>query len=432
MSEELRAQLKAAIVNDDRETIGSLLKASAELRASLNMSLIGEGWPPLAAARSVETAELLHFHGADIGKVGEWWAPGFHVRAVDPAVGRFLADHGAPLTPHAAAALGLVDKLSAMLDDERSLVHAKGGDEATPLHFARDVSTAKLLIDRGAQLDSRDDDHDSTPAQWLIGDAPDVVRCLLERGATPDIFLAAALGDRRLAESLIARDLHCLELRVGKSPYHPIGHKGLGGTILQWTLGFNSYAHQYAAAKGHHQLFRYLFEESDATTRFLVACVMAMRPEAEEIVAANPGLAASLPEEDLELLARYCWETNVSVESVRLMLDCGFAIDHPEPSHGWSPLHNAAWGGYADLVDLLIERGHPVDGRDPRFDATPLGWAVQCCTVDGRHPEGEYGRVVESLIEAGTPWDDSMYPTGDARIDAVLKPRLSGGTGMSG
>ncbi|MEE8523936.1 MAG: hypothetical protein V3T72_08395 [Thermoanaerobaculia bacterium] len=33
-------------------------------------------------------------------------------------------------------------------------------------------------------------------------------------------------------------------------------------------------------------------------------------------------------------------------------------------------------------------------------------------------------RVVDALINAGTPWEATLYPTGDSRIDAVLEPRL--------
>ena len=78
----------------------------------------------------------------------------------------------------------------------------------------------------------------------------------------------------------------------------------------------------------------------------------------------------------------------------------------------------------ADLVDLLIERGAPVDLRDPKYDSTPLGFAIHCCCSDGRHPEGEYTRVINALIDAGSPWDPSIYPTGNAKADAALGPRV--------
>jgi hypothetical protein len=75
-------------------------------------------------------------------------------------------------------------------------------------------------------------------------------------------------------------------------------------------------------------------------------------------------------------------------------------------------------------VDLLLERGAPVDIEDPCYHATPLGFALHDCLVEKRHPEGQFGPVVKSLIAAGSPWDRSIYPTGDARIDEVLEPLL--------
>ena len=103
------------------------------------------------------------------------------------------------------------------------------------------------------------------------------------------------------------------------------------------------------------------------------------------------------------------------------MLDLGFPVAHLEHSHGYSPLHNAAWCGHAALVDLLIARGHPVDLVDPRFNATPLGYAIHDCLVEKRHAEGNFAHVVESLLKAGSPWDRSLYPTGDTQLDDVFR-----------
>ncbi len=357
----------------------------------------------------------------DLQAVSQWWASGLHTRKVDPQVARTLVDRGATLSVHAAAGLGLTDHLARMLAADPSLIDAKGCDACTPLHFARDVATARLLLSHGARIDARDEDHESTPAQWLIGDAPEVARFLLDRGATPDIFMAAALGDSDLALRLIAADPGCVAQRTGRLPeFPPIGHNGRGGTIYQWSLAFNSYPHQVALRKGHRDLFDLLYERSDDTTRLLVSCVLARRTDAEAIAARHPGIVATLAEQDLELLPRYCWETNTSYEAVRLMLDVGFPIATTERSHGYSALHNAAWSGSADLVDLLIARGAPVDLLDPAFQATPLGFAMFDCLIEKRHPEGEFGRVARSLIEAGSPWDALDYPTGDTRLDDVF------------
>lgn len=333
--------------------------------------------------------------------------------------------HSSDQPVHRAAQAGHVDQLAALLAKDSSLVDAKGMDARTPLHCASTIPVVALLLDHGARLDARDEDHDSTPAQWLIGDSPAVARYLLERGAQPDIFLAAALGDLALAQKLIDADRGCLAHRIGKAPeFPPIGHAGRGGSIYQWTLAFNSYPHQIALRRGHHELFAYLYRESDPETQLLVNCVLARRPEAEALAAEHPDLIAQLSAPDRELVARYCWETNTNYEAVKLMLDLGFPVAYPERSHGYTPLHNAAWSGTGDLVDLLLSRGHPVDIRDPGYNATPLGYALHDCLVAKRHPEGEFPRVVRALMEAGSPLEGVQYPTGHSGIDEVLRPYL--------
>jgi hypothetical protein len=192
----------------------------------------------------------------DLRAVSEWWASGLYARSVDPEIARTLVAKGATVSVHAAAGLGMTDHLERMLAADPSLIDAKGCDACTPLHFARDVATASLLLDHGARKDARDEDHESTPAQWLMGDTPGVARFLLDRGAAPDIFMAAALGDQDLAARLIDANPRCVAQRIGRPPeFPPIGHNGRGGSIYQWTLAFNSYPHQIALRTGNSDLF---------------------------------------------------------------------------------------------------------------------------------------------------------------------------------
>src|SRR5512133_3338585 len=143
-----------------------------------------------------------------------------------------MAHQNADQPVHEAARAGLADELSKMLAADASLLDAKGIDARTPLHCAGTVEVAALLLDHGARIDARDEDHDSTPVQWRIGESPEVARFLLERGAKADIFLAAALGDQALAERLVAADRTCPPDRIGKPPrFPPLGYERRGGTI---------------------------------------------------------------------------------------------------------------------------------------------------------------------------------------------------------
>lgn len=381
------------------------------------------GKPALAFARTPEVVDWLVRHGASTRRLAEWAAPGFGLDTIPTAVGAHLAWMGTRWSPHAAAALGLLDVLGNLLETDPSLVHSKGGDGARPLHFSRTTEIARFLVDCGAELDPRDDDHDSTPAQWRIGDAPDVTRFLHGAGAAPDLFMAAGLGDLDLARSIVRSDPTTTHHRIGdhRGPFPGIGFKGRGGTIYQWTLGFNLTPHEVAFRRGHIELFEWLIAQTPPRQAFLVACTMADRPRAERLAREHPGMVQSLPPEDLQLPAKFCWETNTNVEAVRLMLDLGFPVGIPEHNHGYSPLHNAAFCGSEELVRLLLERGHPVDDPDPRFQSTPLGFALYSVRAGRRDERGNYVEVARRLMDAGAKVPANSVPTGDPGLDAVIR-----------
>ena len=65
-------------------------------------------------------------------------------------------------------------------------------------------------------------------------------------------------------------------------------------------------------------------------------------------------------------------------EIVKLLLDAGEDPDRYNPVGGHShttPLHQAAWRGYENIVRLLVERGARVDMKDLMWDGTPADWA---------------------------------------------------------
>lgn len=153
--------------------------------------------------------------GADLNARSRWWAGGFGLlHHAEPDLAAYAIQRGATVDVHAAARLGMRERLRELIAADPQLVHARGGDGQTPLHFAATVEIAAFLLDHGAAVDARDLDHESTPAQWMIRERPDVARFLVERGCQTDLLLAAALGDTSLARRHLEARPECIYLRV--------------------------------------------------------------------------------------------------------------------------------------------------------------------------------------------------------------------------
>ncbi len=416
---------KAAIAADDLAGAEAALRCNAVVEA-INSGIFPCGRPALLAARSPQMIDLLLNGGADIDCVGTFWASGFGLDTVPGEIGLQLIARGAVPTVHAAAALGLTICLRDLLDADPKQVAAPGGDGATPLHFARSVDVAAILLEYGADENARDDDHRSTPAQWRIKTGPDVSRYLLANGAEADVFLAAALGDLDLTQRVVAADPQCVAYRIGTNsgPFPGIGFEGRGGTILQWQLGFNLAPQEVAKKRGHNAVYERLMDLTPARYQLPIACMLADRELAMSLLASHPQLVATFDNDDRTLLARACWETGNDTDVIRLMLDCGFPVGIPEHNHGYSPLHNAAWCGNAEVVRLLIEHGHPIDLIDPKFDASAAGYAIHSATEARRYPDADYAGVVDALIHAGLDSCLSSYPVNHDAIDSVLRRHL--------
>jgi ankyrin repeat protein len=424
----VKDQLIKAITTDDVSAVRAVLQ-DANARGWLDEAMFPYGRTALLEARSAEMVDVLVDAGADVVRASEVASQGFLLEVVPDDVAVRLLAKGFVPTIHAASALGLVDLVQEMLDANPSLLEAKGGDSGTPLHFARTVEVAQLLVKRGANVDARDDDHRSTPAQWRIKASPKVAQYLLNSGAAPDVFLAAALGDLDLTHAAIEANPACVNYRIGynSGPFPGIGFEGTGGTILQWTLGFNQSPHEIASKRGYETVFDLLLARSPPKARLLAVAMLGNRELAQSVLAEHPDLVETFDDEDRMLLAKACWETNNDTEGIRVMLECGFPVGVREHNHGAFPLHNAAWAGNSAVVRLLLEYGHPIDLIDPAFDATAAGYAIHSATVARKYRgEGiDYAGVIDALIEAGLDSCLSSYPTGHDEIDAVMARHLN-------
>jgi len=401
--EDPRAALVAALRADDLGGARALLERHAELRAQLNRSAPELAFGALTLMPVVERGnramiELLLEFGADINGRSEWWAGSFGVLdSCDPDLAPWLIERGATVDPHAAARLGMLDRLRALIDADPTRVHARGGDGQTPLHFAANVEVATFLLERGADIDARDVDHESTPAQWMLRDRQDVARFLVARGGHTDLLMAAALGDLDRVRGFLDRDP--ASIRTSVTPrWFPMRDPRAGGHIYIWTLGLNRNAHQVARDHGHADVLRLLLERSPEPLRLAFACETGDEGTVSALLAARPDLVAAFADDDRRRLVDAAVDENHA--AVRRMLAIGWPVD-ARGRHGATALHLAAWHGDVVLVREILRHHPPLEAKDDDFGGTPLTWAAYA-SVDGWHPErGDYAGVVEVLLEAG-------------------------------
>jgi ankyrin repeat protein len=424
MSEPLDA-LHRAICANDADAVRDLLRAHPELKRSIDDALPHGpfGQTAMLAAvqrRSLEIVDLLLAAGADINLGSHWWAGSFTVLdETDEALLPALLARGARLTPHAAARLGLVDRLRALVDADPSAVHARGGDGQRPLHFASSVEIARLLLDHGADIDAIDVDHESTAAQWMLGhvvdgDYPrsrhDVARFLVGRGCRTDILMAAALGDAALVNRHLDANPEAIRMRVTER-WFPMKDPRAGGTIYIWTLGAYRTAHLVAKTFGHDGVFALLIDRTPLDLKLAVACATADEPAVRSLLAARPDLGSALADEDRRLIADAA-ELN-RTDAVRLMLEAGWPVD-ARGKHGATPLHWAGFHGNAAMTGELVRHGAPLAARSAEFESTPLGWALYGSREGWHRQSGDYAGTVETMLQAG-----AEVPTDAEASDAV-------------
>jgi ankyrin repeat protein len=385
------------------------------LKAKINDPVAAFDSPAINHARSRKMLDVLLAAGADINARSRWWAGGFGLLdSASPDLAAYAIERGAVLTAHAAARLGMRDELRQIIQDDPSLVNARGGDGQTPLHFASTVGIAEFLLGHGAEINARDIDHESTPAQYMIRDRQEIARFLVEHGSKTDLLMAAALGDRSLAEQHLAADPECIRLRVSDE-YFPKINPRSGGTIYQWTLGWYKSAPQIAQEFGHTALAQWLTERSPATLRLVNGCWLHDNAGVERLLSQDPQVVRQLTDSDRRQLAHAA--RNNDLHAVQLFLRAGLPVD-ARGQHQATPLHWAAWHGNVEMVEAILGRQPPLEATDADFQGTPLRWAIHGSENGWHRESGRYDAVVQTLLKAGATPPDTI--TGSAAVRSVL------------
>ena len=248
----------------------------------------------------------------------------------DRALVEFLLAHGAVLDVHVAAGLGDCVAVSSLLDTDPLRVAERGGDGCYPLHFADTIEVAQLLIDRGAEIDGRCLDHDSTPLQYLCTVRPEVAHHILSMGAQPDLFSSIACGANHFVEHLLDTNPELIHARINQT-YFPPNNGHDVHNIITFSIG-SDFTPLHAAAKGNR---------SEAVFQLVRR---GLSPNV------RGGYDQATP---LHIAA---WN-NCSV-SAQALLDYGAAIDMRSGElHNNSPAGWAIVAGADEVFELLMNRG---------------------------------------------------------------------------
>jgi ankyrin repeat protein len=391
---ELRS-LRQAIQAGDADQVRRLLGGSIQLRKKINAPLGDFGARPInMASNNLAVMDVLLEFGADINLRSDWDKGPYGVLDACPQeIAPQLIARGAKLTAHAAARFGWLDRLKRIVEADPKVVHEKGGDGQRPLHYARTNEIAEYLLTRGAEIDARCVDHNSTAAQYALKDRSDVTRYLLGCGATADIFMPARLGDLALASRLIAEDSNCVAARTNVEGYERVPVFG----IYNWVLGFYLSPHEVALKFEHRDVYELLVAHSPPKVRLLDCAMRNDAVAARAALREDPSLVAAFTSQDHSLIAYAALHNRV--EAVKLMLDLGFD-PRARGLDGGTVLHMAAWVGSVELIQLLLARGIDVHVLDPTHGSSPLSWAAYG-SVHRRAISGDYPAVIELLVRAG-------------------------------
>lgn len=417
--------LRVAVCDNDAQRARELLESYRELRARIDEPLPNYGFGQHALFAAVQrsdraTIDVLLHAGADIRKRTDWWAGGFSVLDdCDPSLVDFLVERGAVLDAHSAARLGLMPILQELVAADPNVVHARGADGQTPLHFASNIEVARLLLENGADINALDVNHESTPAQYMLRveqkrhypqDRQDVARYLVSSGCKTDILMAAALGDMNLVRHHLDEDPACIRMSVSDESF-PKQDQRAGGTIYIRQLGKNRTAHAIARDFGHEDVFQLLTERTPLDLKFAWACELGDDALFQEFLARNIDSAKSLSEADQQKLPNAAQSNNTN--AVRLMLEAGWPVDTPGEM-GATALHWAGFNGNAEMIRQILRFRPVLELKSKEYSGTALSWTLYGSGNGWRRDTGDFVSTVHALLDAGAvlpPDPEALEPS---------------------
>ena len=238
----------------------------------------------------------------------------------------------------------------------------------------------------------------------------------MDRGASADIFLAAALGLTDKVRAMLDRNPKLLDLRTGRGDYAEKPPSSYH--IYMWTIGDALSPLDVAAQFEQEETLQAMLELASPLQRFLSAARRGDEMETRKILREHPGIVESMTPDDHRAISDAAWHGDA--RAVSLMSGLGF--DPRVAGHdGGTALHCAAWQGSLETVAVLLRRQDApslVGIRDKRYGATPLGW---CCHGSRfGNTSRDHAGVARLLREAGAHLGSDTREA-SASVKAVLE-----------
>jgi ankyrin repeat protein len=275
------------------------------------------------------------------------------------------------------------------------------GDDAMPLHFAaesQDLEVIRLLIEHGADPIGEGTMHELDVLGWATAwdyqDArPDVVAYLLAHGARYSMPSAVALGATDSIRELARRSPAELNRPMDatnhrRRPLHLAVVKKQAGslaTLLQ--LGADPGQRDragltpldQAALAGETALAQRLIDHG-AEIDVPAAVALGRTADIERLLAKEPGCLAPGRRWGT-LIVRAAERAPVHVLETLLRLGASpNAVDEPstavDKTVGLTPLHAAAFKGNVEAVRVLLAHGANPRLREQKYKGTAVGWAA--------------------------------------------------------